>query len=147
MNVDWLVIGIGNPDRGDDAAGVLVSRALERTRAKELVDCATLLDAWEGESDVVVVDAMRSGRAPGEVVRFDATVSDLPVRTVSSTHSFGLAEAIALGRVLHRLPHQLVVFGIEAAGFGAGSALSAEVRGAISEVVGAIENEEEAQCV
>ena len=58
MTTDPLVIGIGNPDRGDDAAGVLVSRALTTVRTKELPDCTALLDVWANESHVIVVDAM-----------------------------------------------------------------------------------------
>lgn len=143
MTADRLVIGIGNSDRGDDAAGTLVARALKRTRSKELVDCVALLELWEGESDVVVVDAMRSGRVPGTVSRFDAAASELPVRTSSSTHSFGLAETIELGRALGRLPSRLMVLGIEADGFGPGDTLSAAVERAISEVAAAIDGGEE----
>lgn len=143
MSSDRLVIGIGNIDRGDDAAGILVARALERTRAKEVFDCVALLELWERESDVVVVDAMRSGKVPGTVLRFDATASEVPVRTSSSTHSFGLAETIELGRALGRLPSRLVVLGIEADGFGPGNTVSAAVKQAISDVATAIDAGEE----
>lgn len=143
MTADRLVIGIGNTDRGDDGAGILVARALEHTRSKELVDCVGLLYLWEGESDVVVVDAMRSGEVPGTVCCFDATASELPVRTSSSTHSFGLAETIELGRALGRLPARLVVLGIEADGLGPGDTLSEAVKEAIYEVAAAIDGGEE----
>lgn len=141
MTPDKLVIGIGNSDRGDDAAGILVARGLQRTRVRELADCASLIDAWEGETDVVVVDAMRSGAAPGAVLRFDASVSEVPMRTVSSTHSLGLAETIELGRALGRLPARLVVLGIEADRFEHGGTPSDAVMEAVSEVVTAIEGE------
>lgn len=143
MTADRLVIGIGNTDRGDDAAGILVARALERTRSRELVDCVALLELWDGESDVVVVDAMRSGKVPGTVSRFDATASELPVRTSSSTHSFGLAETIELGRALGRLPPRLTVLGIEADDVGIGDRLSEAVEQAVSEVAAAFDGGEE----
>ncbi len=143
MTTDRLVVGIGNPDRGDDAAGILVARALQRTRATQVYDCATLLDVWEGESEVVVVDAMRSGKTPGTVVRFDATTSELRLKTVSSTHAFGLAETIELGRALGRLPSSLVVYCIEADGFDHGDSLTAPVMDAISEVVTVLDAEDE----
>lgn len=143
MTTDRLVVGVGNTDRGDDAAGILVARALECTRSKELVDCVALLELWDGESEVVVVDAMRSGKAPGTVFRFDVTASELPVRTSSSTHSFGLAETIELGRALGRLPARLIVLGIEAEELGPGNRLSAAVEQAIAEVAAAIDGDEE----
>ena len=139
MTGDRLVIGIGNTERGDDAAGILVARALERTRSKELIDCVALLELWDGENDVVVVDAMRSGKVPGTVSRFDVTASELPLRTSSSTHSFGLAETIELGRALGRLPSSLMVLGIEVDGLGPGNELSAAVEQTISEVVADID--------
>ena len=143
MTTDRLVVGVGNTDRGDDAAGILVARALERTRSHELLDCLALLELWEGESDVVVVDAMRSGKVPGTVSRFNASISALPFRTSSSTHSFGLAETIELGRALGRLPSRLMVLGMEADGFGTGGVLSAAVREAVSELALAIDEGDE----
>ena len=139
MTTDPLVIGIGNPDRGDDAAGVLVSRALTTVRTKELPDCTALLDVWENESHVIVVDAMRSGRTPGTGLRFDAKKSSLPVKTFSSTHSFGLAETVELGRALNRLPTCLVVFGIEVGALPHGGRLTASVKDGVESVVSTIE--------
>ena len=136
---DPLVIGIGNPDRGDDAAGVLVSRSLTTTRTKELPDCTALLDVWENEKNVIVVDAMRSGQAPGTVMRFDARKSSLPTKTFSSTHSFGLAETIELGRALNRLPTCLVVFGIEVGAMPHGGRITARVKDGVESVVAEIE--------
>jgi hydrogenase maturation protease len=49
----------------------------------------------------------------------------------ASTHAFGLAEAVELGRALGRLPERLVVYGIEGESFGAGE----EVTGAVAEGV------------
>lgn len=136
---DPLVVGIGNPDRGDDAAGMLVARALTTTRVKELPDCTSLLDVWESENVVVVVDAMRSGREPGSVTRYDALREVLPVKSFSSTHSFGLAETVELARALNRLPGRLVIFGIEAGIFDHGHRVSAAVKDAIADVVATIE--------
>lgn len=134
-----LVIGIGNPDRGDDAAGVMVVRGLTGTRTRELADCSELIEAWDREPDVVVVDAMRSGREPGTVMRFDATHHELPARAFPSSHSFGLAETVELGRALGRFPKRLVILGIEASGFAHGRRLSSSVRDAVSDVIETIE--------
>ena len=73
-----LLIGVGHEGRCDDAAGVRAARlvrALLWPRAR-VVECAggatALLDAWQGEPVVVVVDAMSSGSPAGTVQRLDA---------------------------------------------------------------------------
>ncbi len=115
-----LVVGIGNAQRGDDAAGLLVARALrhrlpEGWRLLELEGEGTsLLEAWAGEEAAIVVDAMRSGQPVGTVLCFEAHERPLPSEAFRvSSHLFGLAEAIELGRALDMLPRSLTVFGIE----------------------------------
>jgi len=142
-----LVIGVGNPDRGDDGAGVAVVRHLRGrvgpgVRLIELPSNLTrLVDCWHASDVVVLVDATSSGAAPGTVRRFDATSAPLPARTFQghSTHGFGVAEAIELARALGRLPRQLVVYGIEGARFGAETGLSAPVEVAARDVARSLE--------
>jgi hydrogenase maturation protease len=136
-----LVIGIGNPNRGDDAVGVLVVRALTGLRTRELADCSGMLDLWEEEDHVIVVDAMISGERPGTVRRFEAGQESLPTRSFSSTHSFGLSETVEVGRALARLPNRLTIYGIEADRFDHGGRVSPAVRDAMNDVVTAIQRE------
>jgi hydrogenase maturation protease len=53
----------------------------------------------------------------------------------SSTHSFGVAEAVELARALGRPPARVVVFGIEGRDFTPGEGLSPDVGAAVDEVV------------
>jgi hydrogenase maturation protease len=122
-----LVIGVGNAERGDDAIGRVAAR-LVRARApagvRVIESCgepASLLDAWRGARRVFLVDAVQSGAARGAIHRFDAGAGALPARFFRcSTHGLGVAEAVELARALRCLPPRLVVYGIEAARFGAG---------------------------
>ena len=133
-----LVIGIGNAWRRDDAAGLEVAR---RLRASALAgvsideregEPAGLLDSWDGAESAVVVDAVSSGASPGTVHRFDAGAAPLPAAPFGhSTHAFGLAEAVELGRALGRLPERLIVYGIEGERFDAGAGLSPTVDRAV----------------
>ena len=63
MTLRALVIGIGNPDRGDDAVGVRIARlvAAERldVRVLELDDPTEAFDAWDPADTVVIADAIR----------------------------------------------------------------------------------------
>lgn len=126
-----LVVGVGSVDRGDDAAGVLVVRRLEGMRTVETRDCSGLIDLWDGEDDVTVVDAMRSGGRTGTINRFDALQTQLPARHFPSTHSFGLAETVELARTLGRLPGRLLIYGIEASRYDVGAEPSPEVLDAV----------------
>jgi len=144
-----LVIGLGNPMRRDDGAGHAVVRAIQASAPGVPVrlaggDGAALLEAWKDAAVVVVVDAVRSGAAPGTVHRFDATVTALP-RSLSSTstHVFGLPDAVELARTLGTLPGRLIVYGIEGAEFAAGEGLSAPVQEAVPRVAARILEEME----
>jgi hydrogenase maturation protease len=134
-----VVIGVGNRWRGDDGAGLEVARRLEAaappgTRVlRHEGDGARLLELWEGARDVVLVDAARSGVAAGTLHRFDACGAPLPAALLrSSTHAFGVAEAIELARALGRLPLRLEVDAIEGVNFAAGEPLSPEVAEAVA---------------
>lgn len=132
MSVSSLVLGVGNPDRGDDGAGIHVVRRLQgRGRALEVRDCSNLVALWADEPDVTVVDATISGGEPGTVTRFDGLTDRLPSSTFQSTHSFGLAESVELGRALGRLPRRLTVYGIEAGSLAHGEPLSPAVQRAV----------------
>jgi hydrogenase maturation protease len=135
-----LVIGIGNEWRSDDAVGLVVARrlaALDPTmrvtaHGGEPVD---LIDAWTDEDEVILVDAVESGARPGTVHRVEAAERDpagAPAR--GSTHALGVAEAIALGRALGRLPGRLLLFGIEGGRFDAGASMSPAVERAAEEL-------------
>lgn len=135
-----LVIGVGNPLRRDDGVGRAVARAVVAAPPTVSViemdgDGAALLDAWGGHELVIVIDAVRSGAAPGTVYRFEPPRDPLP-RTLSSTstHAFGLPDAVALGQTLGRLPRRLVVYGVEGADFTAGEGLSGDVASAVETV-------------
>ena len=136
------IIGIGNPDRGDDAVGRIVAARL-RDRVGggisvvEVDGEATDLIERIGDSDhAILVDAALSGGTAGEIHRFDVTREPLPAaRFGMSTHGFGLGEAIELARALGRLPARCVVFAVEARSFDHGAPLSPAVAAAADMVI------------
>jgi len=140
-----LIIGCGHPDCGDDAAGLLVARRLRELgwRAVEASGEATgLMSCWEGETDVVLVDATLSGAPVGTIQVWDAGQSPLVrERFRCSTHGLGVAEAIELSRAVGSLPPRLRVYGIEGRRFEAGASPSPEVLQAVEQVVRRIREE------
>jgi len=138
-----VFIGVGNPFRSDDGAGIAVVRRLRgevppRVRIQEESgDGTELLEAWKDADCVILVDAVLSGAPPGTIHRLDARTEKLPTWfSHSSTHAFGVAEAIELARAMGDLPARLIVYGIEGLDFSAGTELSPEV----AEVVPAAAN-------
>jgi hydrogenase maturation protease len=146
------VVGIGNPWRSDDAAGLQAAAALRGhvPAAVEVLaesgEPTALLDHFDGADAVWLLDAVSSGAPAGTVHRLDASATELPERLFrTSTHHIGLAEAIELGRALGRLPSRVVVFGIEGSNFATGAELSPAVADAVARVV-ALVAEEVTQC-
>ncbi|HUJ56427.1 MAG TPA: hydrogenase maturation protease [Gaiellaceae bacterium] len=145
MSPRTVVIGVGNPLRGDDAAGVAVAERL-RDRVPpgvEVVACAEepsrLMEAWGDAETVVLVDTVASGAPPGTLHRFEAGDAPVPARAFrSSTHAIGLAETIELARALGRLPKRVLVYGIEGGGFATGEGLSPPVEDAVVAAAGIV---------
>jgi hydrogenase maturation protease len=102
---------------------------------------ASLFDLWGHDEDVVLVDAVAGGTAPGTVHVWEG--QDLPGPAVcrSSTHGLGVMEAIELAQALGRVPVRLRVIGIEGRCFDLGAAVSPEVTGAVEDVVARLTRE------
>ena len=133
-----LVLCCGNPDRGDDAAGPLVAHRLRElgVECRELSgEGLSLMEAWQGAGEIVLVDAVVTGRPAGAVTVWDALAAPLASRPLpGSSHALGLAEAVALGRVLGRLPRRLTLYGIEARRFDPGRRPGKAVLRGVAEV-------------
>jgi hydrogenase maturation protease len=142
------VIGVGNRWRSDDAAGLEVVARL-RGRLPEEIELlqregepTSLIDAWRGADAAWVVDAVSSGAPPGTLHRLDAGERELPADLFrTSTHHFGLAEAVELARAVGALPPKLVVFGIEAARVELGEKLTPDVADAVDRAAQAVRGE------
>jgi hydrogenase maturation protease len=127
-----LVVGVGNAWRGDDAAGLAVARRVRALAPAVEVceldgDVSALVGLLDGREGVAVVDAARWGAPPGTVHAIRADREPLPAGLGSSTHAFGVADAIELARALGRLPVRLDVYGVEGEDFATGAPLSPAV--------------------
>ncbi|MEN8238579.1 MAG: hydrogenase maturation protease [Actinomycetota bacterium] len=129
------LIGIGNPDRGDDAAGwEVASRVTSWDVSRLTAGSLSLIDLWNDDDEVVIVDAMKSGAPAGTVVHIDAMATSIPKGTFSSTHAFGPAAVVELARTLDRLPRSLIVYGIEVGHVDHGVSMSPDVATAVDRV-------------
>jgi hydrogenase maturation protease len=144
-----LILGLGNPLRGDDGVGPRVIEALNECG---LPEGATALDAGTGGLDLlhvlegwewaVIVDAADVGREPGRYVRFTPKEAQLVESADGfSLHNAGLAEALALADAVGQPLPELVIFGVQPEKVGWGEGLSEAVEAALSDIVNAVLNE------
>ncbi len=149
LKSEKLVIGIGNDFRGDDVVGLYIVRKLREMLPGgiEIIEASgeatELMMMWEKRGQVIVVDAISSGGEAGTVFRFDIGKEDLPAAAFENqtTHSFGLAQAIQLGKMMGNLPRELIVYGIEGKSFDLGESLSPQINDAAEDVIRRIMDE------
>lgn len=149
-----LVVGCGNLLRADDGAGPILIRHLWETGVPSgvhLVDGGTAgMDVafqMRGAERVIIVDASRTGAAPGTVYRVPGPeVEDLPPLSGLHTHMFRWDNALAFARWLlgDDYPSDVTVYLIEASDFTPGAELSEPVRGAVDRVIDLIRHDEPA---
>ncbi|MDO8744396.1 MAG: hydrogenase maturation protease [Candidatus Brocadiaceae bacterium] len=137
-----LIIGIGNPYRGDDGVGLRIAQDIKKKSPdhvnviEQSGEGISLMDSWKDSDIVILIDAVHSGAQPGTIHRFDVHTQTIPTKFFHySTHAFGIAEAIELARALKQLPQNLIVYGIEGKCFEAGTGLSPAVEKAAQEVL------------
>jgi hydrogenase maturation protease len=140
-----LIIGVGNDYRSDDAIGLVVARQIAKLgrRDFEVIEASgeggRLIDAWDGFDAAILIDAMRSGAAPGVMRRVDVGSHPVPAYfSHRSTHAIGVLDAVEMARAMGRLPRSVLIFGIEGARFDAGDGLSPEVERAVPQAVEAV---------
>ncbi len=115
-----VVIGVGNPVRADDGAGLAVARRV-RELVLDLPDVEVtevwagglrLAEAMVGFERAIVVDALSGDGVPGTVRRLD--LADLgAARNLTCVHDAPLATAIALCRAAGAaMPDEISIFGI-----------------------------------
>jgi hydrogenase maturation protease len=147
-----VVIGCGNPNRSDDGVGPEVVRAL---RARGIVDGAgdgvRLLDAGtdgmavifaaRGCRALIIVDACRSGSAPGAVFEVPGAELEQQYQPALNLHDFRWDHALHAGRMLLRddFPADVTVLLIEAASVDFGVGLSPAVAHAAAKVADRVE--------
>jgi hydrogenase maturation protease len=127
-----LAFALGNPLRGDDAAGSAIARGLDALLpGLEVIETAELLpehaEAAAGAEGVLFLDAAVSG-APGEVR--SALVTPRASRA-TMLHAFLPQEILGLARALHGRAPPAALVTIAGKSFAFGEPLSPEVEAAL----------------
>jgi hydrogenase maturation protease len=144
-----LVLGLGNPLRGDDGVGPAVTDALSG-RADLRSDVRVVDGGTPGLETIlylqdcdraIIVDAAEMGLAAGAWVRFGQEEVELHGAYSGlrgTLHGAGLAEALHLGEALDLLPDEIVIYGIQPGEVGWSVGLSDVVQDALPDLCSAI---------
>ncbi|MFD0526511.1 hydrogenase maturation protease [Kitasatospora arboriphila] len=148
-----VVIGVGNPFRRDDGAG------LGRDRVAAGARCTGRRARPERRGPGPTAGPVGSGRhggprrggalpagRPGRLHTLRGGRAASLAAATASTHGLGLAETVALAAALDRLPRALVVHAVEGADFTPGLGLTDAVRAALPALVGLVAGSVRAAC-
>lgn len=116
-----VVLGIGNTILTDEAAGVRAVEALERgwnlpenvlaidggTSGMEMIEDLSNLDF------LIVLDVVKTGAAPGTVVKIAGDEIPVFFRSKLSPHQIALPDVLASLELLDTMPKEIVVLGVE----------------------------------
>ncbi len=127
----------------DDGIGLAALAALDARwdlgDRVELLDGGTwgmnLLPCLEDAEDVIFLDAIRTGRAPGSVVALDGDALPRGLMHKLSPHQIDLREVLALLALRGTLPARVAAFGIEPDRVEMSSELSARAQAALPTLV------------
>ena len=141
MNV--LILGVGNLLLTDEGVGVHTVNALLRDYKMpdgvEIVDGGTsgiqLLTFIAKADHLIILDAVKTGQAPGSIIRLDGEEVPTFFRTKVSPHQFGLSDVLAAARLTGEQPNNITLFGVEPVSMELGMALSEKVASQVARLV------------
>ena len=138
-----VILGIGNPLKGDDGAGVRVVEALHRLPFPPVVECLdggtggpTLMVHFEGAAALIVVDCANLGEPPGAVRAFSLDeAADDQGQPRFSLHEAGLLPMLTLARQAGTPPPVVRIVAVQSHRFDLGDELSPAVGAAVPRAV------------
>lgn len=140
-----IVMGLGNLLLTDDGAGVaalhLLSRDARLGGSVELVDGGTLglalLDYFDPESVLILLDAVRADAPPGTVLVLEGDDVAAAAETKLSPHQVGVADLLAAAEHTGRTPRRIVLIGVVPESLELGVTRTPAVQAALAAMVDA----------
>ena len=130
-----VVLGIGNTILTDEAAGVRAVELLEQryqipddvlvidggTSGMEMIEDLSDLDV------LIVIDVVKTGAAPGTVVKIAGDEIPVFFRRKLSPHQIALPDVLASLELLDSMPKEIVVLGVEPISLELGMEMTATI--------------------
>lgn len=144
--MNYRIIGVGNEFRSDDGIGLQIVRELKKSYPQLTIsECdgngVELLSLFQGNDLLIITDAAftQQDEKVGDIIqlKLDETVN-LSDYNVYSSHSFGLIEALRLGKVLNIIPNETFLYLVLAKNFSYGNSISEQVKKSIEKIISLI---------
>jgi hydrogenase maturation protease len=144
-----LVLGLGNILLHDDGVGVWVAESLARRFVfppdVTVLEGGTLgldlLPRLDGVERLLVIDAVKLGRPPGEIVRLEGDEVPAALDVKISPHQVGVQDLLAAARLLGSEPPRVVLWGMEPERLDPGTGFSVSVKEALPRIETAVLDE------
>jgi hydrogenase maturation protease len=138
-----VVLGIGNTILSDEAAGVRAIERLEQTYSLppdvQIIDGGTSgMEMIEDLSDLdflIVIDVVKTGAAPGTMVRIAGDEIPVFFRRKLSPHQIALPDVLASLELLDAMPKEIIVLGVEPVSLELGMEMTPTVAQTIPQLV------------
>ena len=138
-----IVLGVGNTLLSDEGIGV---RAIEKLQLDYIlppevvvIDGGTtgmeMLEDLSNADHLIIIDAVRSGRAPAAIVRLADEQVPVFFKTKLSPHQIGLSDVLATLAFIGEQPGGVTVIGVEPVSLETGMALSPQVEARLPELM------------
>jgi hydrogenase maturation protease len=119
--ISVLVLGIGNLVMSDDAVGVMVAQRLQQRYRfadnVEIMDGGTLgldlLPKLENITNLIMVDAVETGKKAGTCVRLSGQELPIALQTKVSPHQMGLKDLLAVSELMGHSPKEMILIGVQ----------------------------------
>ena len=144
---ETVVLGIGNILLSDEGLGVRLVEELQK-RGK-LPPCVKLLDGGtlgfallphlDGVRRLIVLDAVRGGKKPGECYEFGKAEIEAYFQAKLSLHQLGIKEVFAALELMGRPIEEITIIGMEPLTLEVGIELSRAVRKNFNRIVERVE--------
>ncbi len=144
-----VVLGVGNILLSDEGIGVRAVESLKREYRLppevEVIDGGTsameMLDDLACADHLIIVDAVRSGKQPGTMVRIAGDAVPVFFKTKLSPHQIGLSDVLATLVLTGEQPGSVTVIGVEPYSLATGMALTPQVEALLPKVVAQLTDE------
>jgi hydrogenase maturation protease len=138
-----LVLGIGNLVMSDDAVGVIVAQRLQEQYRfpdnVEIMDGGTLgldlLPKLENITNLIMIDAVETGKAAGTCVRLSGQELPIALQTKVSPHQMGLKDLLAVSELMGHSPKEMVLIGVQPGSIEMEVGLTPEVEAQVETLV------------
>jgi hydrogenase maturation protease len=151
MNRKITILGIGNTLFTDEGVGIHLLPILEEKFKNDegieiiegLTDGMKLLGPVEDAENLIIIDAINAGKAPGTIISLQGDEIPAYFGVKMSIHQMGFQEVLLAAKMRERYPKRIAMFGMQPASLELGLELTKTISEKLPELSAAVINQVE----